>query len=96
MGDQDMLEHERELLDKTHSMVKEMYQIVVGSDDYPGVSIIARLNNVEHRVENLLEDKVRRDATTKTVGFIAGAVGTLVGTIFGGVIIFVINNIIKR
>lgn len=91
-----MLAHERELLDKTHSMVKEMYQIVVGSDDYPGVSIIARLNNVEHRVENLLEDKVRRDATTRTVGFIAGAIGTVVGTIFGGVLIFIITNFIHK
>lgn len=93
---EDMLAHERELLDKTHSMVKEMYQIVVGSDDYPGVSIIARLNNVEHRVENLLEDKVRRDATTRTVGFIAGAIGTVVGTIFGGVLIFIITNFIHK
>ncbi len=84
--------HERDMLDRTHSMVKEMYTMLVGTEDYREGSVLHQLNILKEQVRILSEDKIRRDATVKTVAFLASGFGSLVG----GLAVMFYNIFIKN
>jgi hypothetical protein len=78
-------------LNETHDMVKEMYGILVGSENYKEASVVTKMTNMEKRLFFLEADKIKRDATFKVVWIIAGVIGTALGSI----ITFVINHYSK-
>lgn len=76
---QQQMEHMDQKIDETHDMVKEMYSIVVGTENYKEGSLMFKLSRLETKVNELEVDKIKRDATIKTVGVVAGLVGGVIG-----------------
>ena len=68
-----------ELLYKTHDMVQKMYSIVVGADEYKDASIIAQVAQLKKEVQDLKEDKIKRDAKISLLVFLSGSIGTVIG-----------------
>lgn len=75
----EQIQEMEELLYKTHDMVQKMYSIVVGADEYKDASIIAQVAQLKKEVQDLKEDKIKRDAKISLLVFLSGSIGTVIG-----------------
>ena len=87
--------HMEDKVDKTFNMVKEMYNIVVGSDNYKDASVINKMKDYENRINELEEDKIQRDATNKAYVNSVKIVWLVVGGSSGVLIGWIINHFFK-
>lgn len=72
---QTQIEEMEKLLHETHNLVQKMYTIVVGNEEYKDASIIAQVNMLRNKVEELERDKIRRDAKLQLLSFLSSVVG---------------------
>jgi hypothetical protein len=77
--------------EETHRMVEEMYNIIVGGDNYKEASIIFRMKAVEFQLEKLENDKLIRDTSLKNARLFIG----LLCTVLGSLITVIISHYIK-
>lgn len=84
--------HMEKKLGETHDMVKELYNIMIGTEDYKEAALLTRFRQMEGDIDTLQKDKIVRDATIKLFIIASSVVGTGVGSL----LVIVLNYFFKK
>ena len=96
-----MEEWQKDMEDKvteTHDMVKEIRDIVVGSENYKDGSLLHRILNAEKLLAELAQDRIERNASIKTtkviMKFMWGVIISLTSAL-GALVVYLLKNFVK-
>lgn len=99
----DKLSATNEMVTSTNDMVKEMHTIVIGTEHTRNDSLLAKVNSLKEELEdqkkelqNLKDDKLKRDTNLKTYLGIASLVGAAIWTLLSGALKFAITVLTKH
>jgi low affinity Fe/Cu permease len=79
-------------LEEILPLVKEIHTIVIGSEHNRNDSLLTKIAELRDEVNILKNDKLTRDASNKVYMFLIGIIGSLLGSILSGTLVYFLTH----